>query len=403
MNQKLESLIEQEAQLKRVEEADKETGRLNAIEQVRAAMREAIGDDLYQQFKEQGLTENVSTSPNRYNDGNRWSAKIIWKVNGSDEHRLCPFTLRGRTNDYQKDAWVYASLWHYQNSFRRDEKSIPEKLGAFLLEARTNWTTWRKDRAKEDLKKITRSGRWKTDDETLPALEALKAKYPEFEEDVNETIAECHRERESVQAHQAQMKKAAQVEIERRQREMELFDAEVQRFVEFQKEFNKVMERNIERRKAIQMAFDEPILIYKLTFGYCAQGDEGETYADTDHIYVLDAANDVEGYWTRHDGQKVKIWNPVSLETMVVKASDGFTLRRNVWIEQAVDGEDNHLRAISYFPWAHSIEKIRVMIAEAGFESLPNFEWAEELPRYSWDDALRKAWDICPSLSDTED
>ncbi|MFZ5856743.1 MAG: hypothetical protein ACOYZ6_07930 [Chloroflexota bacterium] len=266
MNKKLEELIEKEAQLKRVEDADKETGKLNATEQVRAAMREAVGDDLYQQFKEQGVVEKIDASLNRYVNRCLWSVEIIWLVNGSDEHQLCPITLRGRNNDYPSQGdeavRVYASLWHEKNSARRDEKLIPEMLGAFLFEARVNWSTWRKDRAKEELKKITRPFGWETDDATLPALVMLKANYPEFEESINETIAECHKAREALDAHREKMKKDAQAEIKRRQKEKELFAAEVRRFIEFQKEFNLVIARNIERRKAIQMAFDEPVLLY---------------------------------------------------------------------------------------------------------------------------------------------
>lgn len=71
-------------------------------------------------------------------------------------------------------------------------------------------------------------------------------------------------------------------------------------------------------------------------------------------------------------------------------------------IEQVVGDENAPLCGISYFPWMHSIDKIRAMIAEAGFESMPIFEWSEELPRYSWDDVRQKAWEAVPPLQDTD-
>lgn len=392
MNAQLEALISQETERKAVIEADKAIAKQNATEAVRRAVKEAIGAELDEQFQAQGITKSMKASPNRFGEEIRWSVEIIWQVNGSDEARLCPITLRAVNNE--KSVTVYASLWH--NQHRREEVPLPERMAAFLLEARVHWTTWRKDRANVEIHKITNIYEWKTDAETIPALEALMAEYPEIAQDANEMIAECNKKREDLEKKHAKMQQDSKDELERRRKEVLLFNAKVQRYVEFQKERNAVMARNIKRRMDIQTQLDRPVEIFKLTYGVCAQSDDCETFADQNSIYVLDPGADEDGYWEKPGGEKVKVFYPVMVEPMMVMASNFYTLNKSRPLDDDLD-----LQSIKYF-WLHDIGEVNKMIAQAHFEQLPRFKWSEEFSHWDRECVVEKACEIEPSLTDRD-
>jgi len=93
-------------------------------------------------------------------------------------------------------------------------------------------------------------------------------------------------------------------------------------------EYQAVKARNEARRKAAQSPVDTPFMIWRLTYAYVAESEEGEHYADTRSAIVLAEKPDERGYWrVLQDGNEVgalRYWHPVSIDQgQLVKPSDG--------------------------------------------------------------------------------
>lgn len=364
MNEQFEEIIKAAQLAEEAKQAAARQENESAINEVRQRLVTALGDELIEQFKEQGIKETIKAST-EYSSQN---ISIFWQVEGSDANQLYPIVFRAANKEK-----VRAKLGTDLDFYRSDDYVLPDGLGEILYAARTAWSKWRVERGEAQLANLTR---WSNVADVEQArLDALRIEYPEISSQLD--AAQVKRdavleERRIFDARQAEKKaKEQKYMIERRA----YLDGIKSAYIEYVKARNSIMERNIRRRKLIQEWLDNPIQLFKLTYGILVGDESGDFVVGKQTDYMSSDVCTDTGYWTRFDDTLVKYWHPVSIEPVLVQASTAHFLDRKY-----INLNDYHLQKIVYFPWrGYNEEMINLLCQADDFEKLPVFDWPEDL------------------------
>lgn len=259
---------------------------------------------------------------------------VVWDGSGPeiridlpalDEYRLAPIFIKW--NDYSDN-----SRYSHYRAFHVGGYSFSD-IGEALLYARNNYPEYKKKDREEKIEKFNSKllhYGWNTatesEEEALSILEAHLAEFPDREEDARDTFEEWKKKRANYLALKDKERRDREEEQAKRALFQSIKLAYIQDLAQWLRQRDEIDEENKKLAQRIQDISDShTYTVYELTYALIASYEEdGEQYRDleTRSVYTLYALPDSFGFWDI-DGKKVKIFHPVSIERMEVKASSG--------------------------------------------------------------------------------
>ncbi len=345
-NELLVTLLEQ-AQRARQQEAAAQAARMEAGKQaIQDAIAEVLGPDLW---------DTLAPYASVQYRARRGGVEARYAFRLPDDLRLAEMHLMAQAH-LESDVWKIGRMyWAYENGAHRYPL---EKTDQALLDARQRWEAadyeWRKSRAQKEISRLRRYDHPKTEAEALALVALATDICPENAEEWQEDLQawrELHA-RDLAQERDArkkeilgQVRQATRDEDEKRLEHLiatgrEAFPEDSQwdaclaqgrEVIAARRAYRQALEtwaqrytatlrRNRAKAADLLVELAAPVPAWELTYGLCAEDEEGERWVDTRTVTVLNEHPDENGYWrvVRWGVRKVRYLHPVSVTPQTI-------------------------------------------------------------------------------------
>lgn len=310
VQQKIEEIISSRLQSRQDKEEAKKQEKYQIAVGYEKLLEEFLGPDLWSVFKGAGKAE--------WDDDDRHVFYYL-KVPALDDLQLAPIKFTWTT--YTESRSSTYKIMSIENGGSTND------LAQGLEWARAKYAEYKaivlKKAIEEQLKLIQNYYTQSNEDKMLLAYARLMGLDPSQQKEWDEKRTWWYSQRDEKK--QREEREAREKEENRKAKEQraKAFTEYRNVFIEYLKARNGIMTNNKKLAYDIQAAVDIPYQVGKLVYGICATDDEsGERYVDTKWVWILNRL-DEKKYQVDVDGTVRSYFNPVSLEWMDRKPTQG--------------------------------------------------------------------------------